>query len=135
MKREAFVASLKRKAQFRSVNASNANIIFLEKGLVKKRSKERFVRGLWGFEDQCEFNIEQFSSFKCGAKVMKTVLLNHAKPSHKRDLINKQFDDVEHAYLNALRFEALATRASRRDPCTYNVHMLSQRALASIIFN
>lgn len=84
---------------------------------------------------QCEFNIERFSSFKCGAKIMKTVLLNHAKPSHKRDLINKQFDDVEHAYLNALRFEALATRASRRDPCTYNVHMLSQRALAFIIFN
>lgn len=114
MKREAFVASLKRKAQFRSVNVeSNANIIFLEKG---------FVRGLWGFED-CQFNIERFSSFKCGAKVMKTVLLNHAKPSHKRDLINKQFDDVEHAYLNTLRFE---TRASRRDPCTYNVHMLSR---------
>lgn len=43
MKREAFVASLKRKAQFRSVNASNANIIFLEKGLVKKK-KQRKIR-------------------------------------------------------------------------------------------
>lgn len=78
---------------------------------------KRLVRGL-RIRGTMRINIERFSLFKCGAKVMKTVLLNHVKPSHKRDLINKQFDDVEHAYLNTLRFEALAIRAAMIRVCT-----------------
>lgn len=82
------------------------NNIFGEK--IRKKWKDSFVI----------INIERFSLFKCGAKIMKTVLLNHVKPSHKRDLINKQFDDVERAYLNTLRFEALAIRAAVIRVCT-----------------
>lgn len=117
MKLEAFVASLKKKklavkssvyfrTELSKPQIRMRNNIFGEK--IRKKWKDLFVI----------INIERFSLFKCGAKIMKTVLLNHVKPSHKRDLINKQFDDVERAYLNTLRFEALAIRAAVIRVCT-----------------